>query len=555
MTVALVLNALGFFGGAFGSAYYWRDHRAEPWRKLEVEHEGVKGEPTRTRVVFKNPALPIQAIELDRARDGAPQSANITLKDGTEIAAHYEDDHRPTTLVGGDGARAKLVYDKTGAKVTLFGADGAELGSKEVHSPGSLSKSLASASNEAADDSGTPSKLAALFVGEAWADDDAAAQDDSVAVRRDVEVSLGIKLSGSKATPGPAHLEATCAPLTCIVEKTEVETPSNGVVHVTVSGSGSRKSIGAAPSGDALSTFTATAKTERKEAQRALPELGTAVAAVGLVSLACRALAVGSSVCVPGLGKTAATAGAAIVSLGSYVVPTTGAAVDKRANELYYEDRARAALDAPVKVELCASRDGYARTCTTIDGRPFAEDPMAPVGRALELSRRVGATLPGTFAITQSDGADCKFTPSPRTSGKISISVDSERGTVTASMQADEHGTRQDLSCSLGQANMSWNQKYSISASESLPKETLTAGGKLPIHLTGSMSGTGSYSFSNCRRGGASGACPGGKTEPYSYPVDVVGDIDVDAGAGAGTITVRNAPLSTSGTWTVKGAP
>ncbi|HTJ81117.1 MAG TPA: hypothetical protein VL400_05315 [Polyangiaceae bacterium] len=549
VTVALVLNALGFFGGAFGSAYWWREHRAEPWRKLVVEHEGVKGAPTLTRVVFKNPDLALQAIELTRARDGKPTAARVSLKDGTEIGARYRDDVRPTALEGSDGAKATLEYTSNGAKVTLFGPDGAELGAKSVHVPASLRSALELAQRER--ETG-PLRLASLFEGEARADE-AAAQDDTVTVRRDVDVTLGAKLTGGKVAPGPARLEASCAPLTCIVEPAEIPTPSDTTVHVTVTGTGSKKAIGASPSGDELAPFDAVAKSERKEAQRALPEIGTVVAAVGMTSLACRALGVETSVCVPGLGKTGTQAGAAIVSLGSYEVPTSGAVVDERAVALYYEDRARAALDAAVHVELCASRDGYARTCAAVDGRPFAETAMAPVQRELTLARRVGATLPGTFVVTQSDGSDCKFSPSPRTAGKMTISVDSERGTVTASMQADEHGTRPDLGCSLGTANMSWSQTYSVSATKTFTKDELTASGKLPIRLSGTMSGTGSYSFSNCRSGGASAACPGGKREPYTYPVDVVGDIDIEAGTGSGTIIVKNAPLSTSGTWTLKG--
>jgi hypothetical protein len=125
---------------------------------------------------------------------------------------------------------------------------------------------------------------------------------------------------------------------------------------------------------------------------------------------------------------------------------------------------------------------------------------------------------------------------------------------VTASFRADDHGTRPDMRCSLGAANMSWSQTYSVTATQSFTPAQLQAGGKLAVRLTGTMTGSGTFSFSNCRTpGGSSAACPGGKSEPYGYPVELVGEIDLDSGKGGGNIVVRNAPLSTSGTWTTEG--
>ena len=68
---------------------------------------------------------------------------------------------------------------------------------------------------------------------------------------------------------------------------------------------------------------------------------------------------------------------------------------------------------------------------------------------------RIGGTLVGTFLVTQSDGADCKFSPSPSTGGALRLSFDNVKHTVTGSMKTEQRGTRPNLRCSMGTANMS----------------------------------------------------------------------------------------------------
>ena len=57
-----------------------------------------------------------------------------------------------------------------------------------------------------------------------------------------------------------------------------------------------------------------------------------------------------------------------------------------------------------------------------------------PAARALEMRPGLGDALTGTFEITQSDGADCKFSPSPRTKGKLQLSFDDKRGEMKAEL-------------------------------------------------------------------------------------------------------------------------
>jgi len=275
------------------------------------------------------------------------------------------------------------------------------------------------------------------------------------------------------------------------------------------------------------------------------------VAAVGVTALACRSLQQRLPFCVPELSESTA-AGAAIRAISSYRVPTTGAAVTRRAEELYYIDQARATLDREVRVQVCAAREGYARACTEVSGRPFGAQPMAPVQAAVDLRKGIGGTLAGSFTLSQQDGADCKFSPSPRTSGALRLTFDNERNTMTGSLRADQRGTRPDLRCSLGTTNMSWSQTYTITVTQTFTPQQLQSAGKLPLRATGTMNGTGAYSFSNCRTsGGVSANCPAGKSEGYSYGAELVGELDLATQTGVGTIVISNSPLPASGTWRV----
>lgn len=561
--VAIALGALGFAAGAGGSAWQTRQLRAEPWRKLVVEHQGARGTTTRTRVVFQNPKLALQAIEVIRSPEGEPELSHVSLRDGEELTLRYEDGARPSSLEGPDGGQATLAYEGGKVEVTFFGPGGEEVSAERVSVPVELRGALRLARAEAARSIAVGAVGA---VGAAWSElewiGEAHAQaakkggedDAQVSVQREVVVLLEVRPVGAKVEPGAARVEVTCPPLACVPAAPTVDVPGEASVRILVSGNAPKSELGDAPGRGDLSAFERVAEDERKVAEEVMPDVAAVIGALGVTALACKAQKIGWSICVKDLGKTANAAAGAVHGVAEHELAADEGAVSARAEALYFEEQARAALDQEVKIDVCLARDGYARACVDVAGSPLGEEPMAEVAKRLELRRGVGGAIAGSFVLTQSDGGDCKFSPSPRTGGSLTLSFDDEKGTITASFGANERGTRPNLACSLGTANMSWSQSYNVSATQSVPREALTSGGRLALRLTGTMNGSGSYSFSNCRTGGgASASCPAGKTEGYSYPVEITGDVDLDARTGRGRILVRNAPLSTSGTWAVPG--
>ncbi len=551
--VAVLLVAAGFAVGAVGSAWQTRQLRAQPWRKMKVEHEGLAGTTTRTRVVFSNPKLPIQAVEVTRSPDGKPELARVALRQGEELTVRYVEKARPSSLEGPDGSRALLGYRAAKARVAFLGPAGRKQGDKVLTVPAGLRSSLRLA--QAAPPEGPT--LAALWrglwgslIGQAWAQEQG---EEQVSVRREIAVSLDLQVPGGKAADrGKAEVVASCPPLSCLPATAEVPMPGRSTVRVGVTGTVPAGKLSKPPSDKALKPFKREATDERSTATEVLVDVAGVVAAVGVTALACRSLELTGPLCVKGLGKGASSAGGAVHSVRSHEVDTTSRAIAERARQLYAEDQARAVLDRPTRVRLCLSRKGFARACTDLDARPFAPEPMAPIPRRLELRRGIGGTLEGSFVMTQSDGADCKFSPSPKTRGTLRLSFDSRSNKATATLKADERGTRPDLRCSLGTANMSWSQRYVITASQSFSAEQLASADKLPLRLTGTMSGTGSYGFSNCRtRSGASASCPGGKSDSYSYRVEVLGEIDLASETGTGRIVVHDPPLATRGSWRI----
>lgn len=544
---------MGFALGAAGSAWQRRERYAAPWRKLRVEHQGVDGATTRTRVVFENPKLPLQAVEVVKSPEGAAELARVVLRDGQELTIRYGDDGAPTLLEGSDGARALLSYHDTRARVAFVAPNGKEVAAQVVRIPVELRSALGRARTGGrggrvlgalADDA------MGWIIGEAWAREDG---DDAVTVQRDVVLALDIREPAAKdVRRASAQLDASCPPFTCLPAKADVAMPGVSMVRIAVSTSTTRGALDKPANKGAVEPFKRDARQERLAAERVLPDVTAVVSVVGITALACRYVQLTWPICVTELGTSGSVAGGAVSSISRHDVDTEGRVVDERALALYYEEQAARAMDREIRIQVCVSRDGYARACTQVDGRPFAAQPMAQAQRSVELRRGIGGTLLGSFVLTQSDGGDCRFSPSPKTSGELRLSFDDQRSTVTAAMKANERGTRPDLTCSLGTANMGWSQTYNLTATQSFTQQQLRSGGKLPLRLTGSMSGAGSYSFSNCRgSGGASANCPAGKSDSYTYPVELVGDIDLDDKTGGGRIIVKNAPLNTTGTWRV----
>jgi len=557
---ALLFSFVGFVGGAMGSAWWTRSQRTEPWRELQVDHEGLDGAPSRTRIIFEDRDLPLQDVEVRRRADGQPISARFALEDGGQVQMRF-DDGQPSEVTGGDGDRATITWSGTRATVTFRGQDG-KTTEEKVLVPVELRPSLSLATTTPAGDG----VLAGLsLIGEARAQTpspsaSAEEEDLPIAVEREVTVELGLRASASDKEPeGEVRLEARCAPpLSCVVRTPEVSMPAMVDVQIAVAGSVEKSELGA--SGE-LSGFTEEAREERKYAQRRLDDVAAAVAGIGVVAMACDEAGVESSVCVAKMGRRGnylSRAGAAVEAIRDHEVDVSRG-LEQRAARLRDQDAARKQLDRGVSIELCATRPGYSRACTKIEGRPLAADPMATEKRTLDLRRGLGGTLVGSYVLTQADGNDCKFSPSPKTSGPLNLSFDEKKGVMTATFSAKQSGTRPGLRCSLGTANMRWEQTYSATATQSLSPAQLASGGKISLRLNGNMAGTGNYTFSGCRSsGGAAANCPGGRREPYNYPIEINGSLDLSNRTGRGNIVVTGAPLSTRGSWQLpaaKGTP
>lgn len=548
---ALLFAGVGFTLGSFGGAWTTYEDYASPWRKMRVEHEGLEGSPGHTRVIIQNPKMPVQAIDLSTSADGVPTIARVSLKNGQELEMTFDEKGRAASLTGPDGIVARFGFESDRMRVAFFAADGSAAGIRKITIP----RALVTAQTET---TGRSTLARAIdLVGDALVSTAYAQQaDDSpITVVREVVVGLDVRASGDLATAGKAQIDATCtmpgATIGCAPRARDITTPGSSEVVVTVTGTVDRKGI-PAPQASDIEAFREHARDERKQASRALPQAAKVMSALGMTAIACRGASVTAALCVKEFKSDAAVAGGAISSLMSYDASADTSVIETRARKLFDEDRARAALDKTTHVEICVTRERAARVCTTVDGRAFAESPLQKATRAVELKTDLAPSLAGSFVMTQSDGSDCKFSPSPKTSGSMKLSFDDEKGAVSAILSSAEQGTRQNLACSLGTANMGWNQTYSINANQSFTKEQLHSGGKLPLRLQGTMSGTGGYGFSNCRSsGGASASCPGGKNEGYNYPVEIVGEIDLGTRVGSGTIIVKGAPLTTSGTWRV----
>lgn len=543
--------AAGFVGGALAAAWQQRDLRAEPWQKMRVEHEGTRGVTTRTRVVFENPKLSLQAVEVIKSPEGSPDLAHVVLRDGVELTLRYDKEARPSSLVAPDGSRAELFYEGSKARVDFSSPDRKALGSKAVTLPVELRSAFDDARDErleAPAHSGLWLPWLGSLIGEAWAQD----QDDKVTVVRHVELDLTLRVpAGTDPGGAAAQLEASCAPLSCVPVTRDALMGAQSSVRIAVAGSNKRAGLQRPASAEALEPFKRTASAERSTARGVLPDVSAIVAAVSVTASACKSLKLTAPTCVPELANST-TAGAAIHAISSHEIATSGRVVDQRAEELHYIEQARAALDRETRIEVCAARDGYIRACTELSGRPLGAAPMPRAQRAVDLRRGIGGTLVGSFELSQQDGADCRFSPSPRTSGALSLTFDNEKNTVTTSLRADQRGTRPDLRCSLGTANMSWSQTYTTSATQSFTPAQLQSGGKLPLRLLGTMNGNGTYSFSNCRTsGGTSANCPAGRSEGYSHSIEIIGELDLGTRIGSGRIVVLNAPLQTSGTWRI----
>ncbi|HHH27835.1 MAG TPA: hypothetical protein ENK57_05760 [Polyangiaceae bacterium] len=541
--VAIALFLVGFVGGGIVAAWVERDKRADPWRQLRVDHEGQSGTTTHTRVIFDNPKVALQGVGVVRAPSGAPETGTVEIRGGAELDVRFGDDGRPKSYRSPSGTEARLAYKGTQARVVFLAKGGKALADTTVAVPVLLRTALEMAALG-------PEDTGWSLIAEAHAQAGGKEPPKQVDVRREVVLPLTVTL-GKGGTPGEVRVQVTCSSYTCVPLTPTIDVPGASEVRIQVS---SQHPRGADPQGG-LTRFEEAAVAEARTAQKVLSDASAIISGMGVVAHACAKARLTLPLCVPVLTRDAVTGGA-IQAVRGYDVPDKGPLMRARAVELFHEEQARAALDRPVDIEVCFSRSKYARVCTKLSGRPFGATPMKVGAGSIELKRGISGSVEGTFEMRQSDGPDCKFSPSPRTNGPLTISFDGKTGKVTGRLSANAKGTRPGLSCSLGSGDMRWTQNYSATMTQQLSPSQLTGGGQLQLNLTGTMSGSGSTSQSNCRtRGGASAACPSGRNETYNYPIRLTGTFDLDTESGSGSLVVTGAPLATSGTWRVPAAP
>jgi hypothetical protein len=140
----------------------------------------------------------------------------------------------------------------------------------------------------------------------------------------------------------------------------------------------------------------------------------------------------------------------------------------------------------------------------------------------------------GTYTLVQSDGPGCTFADAPFTSGTFALTSDWLAGTTSGTLQGGGSGVRAGLRCENTTGDMHWQQAYSASFSGS------ANGTSGALVLSGTLNGSNSVSWQNCRENGEPITCPAGYSNPYSFPIALEGSINLLSGVGQGTWQVNN---------------
>src|SRR5690606_15473677 len=150
--------------------------------------------------------------------------------------------------------------------------------------------------------------------------------------------------------PGPARIEASCPPFTCLPRTPEVAMPGTSDVRIAVATSLPREAIGDPRRSD-IAGYRDEARAERRMARRILPHVEAAVAAVGVTALACTRAKLTRALCVREIATGEKAAGV-IDAIAAYDVEQDARAVDARAEALYLQARAREKVATSVRIEV-----------------------------------------------------------------------------------------------------------------------------------------------------------------------------------------------------------
>ncbi|MCA9622036.1 MAG: hypothetical protein KC731_23595, partial [Myxococcales bacterium] len=219
---AVTLALLGFVGGAVGSSWWSLDAAAKRWRKIRVEHQGVDGMTTRTKVIFDDAKVAVVGVELIRDPEGRAERAHVDVRGGAPVSLTMDERGVPIEVEGQDGSRALLTYSGTKVRATFSDTKGKALGDEVMSIPAPLR---------------SPMKLAwslpeLELVGVAHAQASDAAEDRSITVSRDVALDLDVTMPATGTTPGEADVEVSCAPLTCIPLTPSIAVPGRRRVRI-----------------------------------------------------------------------------------------------------------------------------------------------------------------------------------------------------------------------------------------------------------------------------------------------------------------------------------
>jgi hypothetical protein len=150
-------------------------------------------------------------------------------------------------------------------------------------------------------------------------------------------------------------------------------------------------------------------------------------------------------------------------------------------------------------------------------------------------------TLNGTFNLIVSD-TGCAFSAGPSTSGILQMNVNFKTGQVTATFTGGGGGIR-SLQCRDDTFDLHWHETYSA---DFLGTVNPASGA---LSLPGTLTGSNTLSWSNCKYAGLGPNCPKPFAGDYTSAVTLSGTVDKASHTGSGTWGVENSPWPASGDW------
>ncbi len=571
MLIVFVLG-IALTGGIIVGLLYWR-HSSGP-EALPVEVSVDPLDPIVGRVRIPTSAdSKVQVVELERGKTptSPPERASFIVEDDDPLVADLDEHGLPTTLQGTDGSSLRFEYlPGSQVRITVTAANG-----KTATTTQAIPKDLQNAIDaQRARYSGVKSGFVdsepntdVLGAIESALIGTAHAEVVECTANRAVQVNVRVEDPNGALVSRGVRLSLECTKLGC--RQTGRWTLRGGRSQPTMYHSVTRAIDVKPPSN--FSAMIRECEQGERTSNNTLAVIG------GMLALGGLALTAGPVVAIIG-----ATAGK--VSIGVGVAGLLGSVASYSGGSLCVDNMLKLAGSAQlaeqlagerVSAKICASHPDRSGGCASFSYAPFgfrqARASAGNITLRLGPKRSEGeppanekpadgdpGRLPaelffsGKFDLTQSDSG-CSKSRAPATfgpPGSFKITVNRETGIISGTLKTSGGGTRNGLSCKGDTFSLSWRQSYRASFRQTVSKEKL-AGGTISINLTGTLSGNGGGTLSNCKKGNKPIKCPAGGFSSYSYPVTISGKLDLDRRLGAGKISVSKIGLSTRGTWTL----